>query len=166
MIYFNQPSISPAAKFQIDAQFAFFSDLSKKVFEGVQKMNELNVQVATTVFEELLASTKQLMSSTDRNDAFSILAGQAQPNAEKIRAYQQHFNNIVAEIQASAAQTLESHVPTAVRATAAVVNEVAQKAADETAKTTQRQQEAMEKLTTPIKPNNERPSQNSGVKVG
>src|SRR6476661_97463 len=165
MFYFNQPSISPAVKSQIDAQFAFFSDLSKKMFEGVQKMNELNVQVATTVFEESLASTKQLLSSTDRNEAVSIVAGQAQPITEKIRAYQQHVNNILAETQASAAQTLESHIPKTVRATEAVVNEVAQKASEETAKVTQRQQEAMAKLTTPIKPNNERAGQNNGVKV-
>ena len=165
MFYFNQPSVSPAVKSQIDAQFAFFSDLSKKMFEGVQKMNELNVQVATTVMEESLASTKQLLSSTGRNEALSIVAGQAQPTAEKIRAYQQHVQNILAETQASAAHTLESHVPKTVRATEAVVNEVAQKASEETAKATQRQQEAMEKLTTPIKSNNDRAGQNNGVKV-
>jgi phasin family protein len=166
MFYFNQPSISPAVKSQIDAQFDFFSDLSRKMFDGVRKMNELNVQVATTVFEESLASTRQLLSSADRNEALSIVAGQAQPNAEKIRAYQQHVNNILAETQASAAQTLESHIPKTVRATEAVVNEVAQRASEETAKTTQRQQDAMSKLTTPIKSGNERSGQNNGVKVG
>jgi phasin family protein len=165
MFYFNQPSISPAAKSQIDAQFAFFSDLSKKMFEGVRKMNELNVQVATTVFEESLASTKQVLSSTDHNEAISIVAGQAQPAAEKIRAYQQHVHNIFAETQAGAAHTLESHIPKTVRATEAVVNEVAQKASEETAKATQRQQETMSKLTTPIKPNSERTIQGNGVKV-
>lgn len=166
MFYFNQPSISPAVKSQVDAQFAFFSDLSKKMFESVQKLNELNVQVATTVFQESLTSAKQLLSSTDRNEALSIVAGQAQPTAEKIRAYQQHVHNILAETQANAAQTLESHIPKTVRATEAVVNEVAQKASEETEKATQRQKEAMEKLTTPIKSNIERASQGNGVKVG
>lgn len=165
MFYFNQPSVSPAVKSQLDAQFAFFSDLSKKMFEGVQKLNELNVQVATTVFEESLASTKQLLTSTDRNEAISIVAGQAQPAAEKVRAYQQHVQNILAETQAGAAHTLESHVPKAVRATEAVVNEVARKASEETAKATQRQQEAMEKLTTPIQPTTDRASQNNGAKA-
>lgn len=165
MFYFNQPSVSPAAKSQLDAQFAFFSDLSKRMLEGFQKLNQLNVQVATTVFEESLASTRQLLSSTDRNEAFSIVASQAQPTAEKIRAYQQHVSNIFAETQASAAHTLESHMPKTVRATEAVVDEVARKAAEETAKATQRQQEAMEKLTTSIKTNVDRSSQNSGGKV-
>jgi|SwirhirootsSR2_FD_contig_41_7270974_length_561_multi_1_in_0_out_0_1 phasin family protein len=165
MFYFNQPSVSPAVKSQLDTQFAFYSDLSKKMFEGVQKLNELNVQVATAVFEESLTSTKQLLSSTDRNEALSIAAGQAQPAAEKIRAYQHHVQSIFAETQASAAQTLESHMAKTVRATEAVVNEVAQKASEETAKVTQRQQEAMAKLTTPIKPNSERVSQNNGVKA-
>jgi len=165
MFSFNQPSISPAVKSQLDAQFEFFSDLSKKMFEGVQKVNELNVQVATTVFEESLASTRQLLTSTGRNEALSIIAGQAQPNAEKIRAYQQHVRNILAETQAGAAQTLESHMPKTVRAAEAVVKEVAQKASEETAKVTQRQQEAMAKLTTPIKQNIERAPQANGIKA-
>lgn len=165
MFYLNQPSISPAVKSQIDAQFAFFSDFSKKMFEGVQKMNELNVQVATTVLEESLASTKQLLSSADGNEVLSIVAGQAQPSIEKIRAYQQHVNNIFAETQAVAAHTLESHMPKSVRAAEAVVNEVAQKASEETAKVTKRQRDAMANLTTPIARDNQRASQNNGAKV-
>lgn len=164
MFSFNQSSISPAVKSQLEAQFAFFSDLSKTMFEGAQKINELNVQVANTIFEESLSSTRQLLSTTDRNEALSIMAGQAQPAAEKVRAYQQHVRNILAETQASAAQTLESHVPKTTRATEAVVKELSQMAVEETAKVTQRQQEAMEKLTTPIKQNMERAAQAAGTK--
>jgi phasin family protein len=164
MFNFTQSSVSPAVMSQLDAQFAFFSDLSKKMFECVQRMNELNVQVATTIVEESLASTRQLLSSADRNEALSIMAGQAQPTAEKVRAYQQHVRNILAETQAGAAQTLESHIPKTVRATEAVVKEVAQKASEETAKATQRQQEAMSKLTTPIRQNMERTGQANGSK--
>jgi len=165
MYSFNQPSISPAVKSQLDAQFAFFSDLSKKMFEGVQKINELNVQVANTVLEESLSSTRQLLLSAGSNEAISIVAGQTQPAAEKIRAYRQHVSNILVETQASVAQTFESHMPKTARAAEAVVKEVAQKASEETAKVTQRQQEAMAKLTTPIKQNIERPSQANGIKA-
>ena len=166
MFYFDQPQVSPAMKSQFDAQFSFFSDFSKKMFEGVQKLNELNVQVATTIFDESLSSTKQLLTSTDSNEAISIAASQVQPAAEKVRAYQQHLQNIFAETQASAAHTLESHVPKAVRATEAVVTEVAQKASEETAKATQRQKQAFEKLTTPIPSNAERAGHNGGAKAG
>ena len=165
MFYFNNPSVSPAIRTQLDTQFTFFSDMSKKMFEGVQKLNELNVQVATTVLEESLTSTKQLFTSDDRNEAISVIAGLAQPGAEKIRAYQQHVQSIIADTQANAVQTLEAHVPKAVRATEAVVNEVAQKASEETAKATQRQKQAMEKLTTPIHTNTERTNQNNGAKA-
>lgn len=166
MFYFNETTVSPAMKSQFDAQFSFFSDLSKKMFEGVQKLNELNVQVATTIFDESLSSTKQLLSSTDRNEAISIAASQVQPATEKMRAYQQHLHNILAETQASAAHTLESHVPKAVRATEAVVTEVAQRASEETAKATLRQKQAFEKLTTPIQPNAGHAAQNGGAKAG
>lgn len=164
MFNLYQPTDSPAVKSELDAQFAFVTDLSKKMFEAAQKMNELNVQVANTVFEESLACTNQLLSS-ESNEALSIIAGQAQPAAEKIRAYQQHVRNILVETQAGVALTFESHVPKTARAAEAVVKEVAQKASEETAKVTQRQQEAMVKLTTPIKQNFERATQANSVRA-
>lgn len=156
MFDFNQSSISPAVKSQLDAQFAFFSDLSKTMFEGAQKINALNVQVANTVFEESLSRTRALLSSSNANEALSIASEQAQPVAEKIRAYQQHVQNILAETQASAAQMFESHAPKTTRATEALLKEIAQKTAEQTSKATQRQQEAIDKLTAPIKQNIER----------
>lgn len=161
---FSQPSASPAVKSQLKAQFSFLSDISKKIFDGAQKISELNVQVAKTVFEESLTSAQQLVASTNQNEALSIVAGQFQPAAEKIRAYRRHVQGILAETQAGMAKTLESHVPEAARAAEAVVKEVAQKASEETAKATQRQKEAAEMLTALIKQNNDRAAQGNVVK--
>jgi phasin family protein len=159
MFNFTEQSLTPAIKSQLDAQFSFFSDMSKKMFESAQKINELNVQVAETVFEESLTSAKQLFAATNQNEALSIIAGQSQPAAEKIRAYQQHVQNILAETGVGMAKTLESHAPEATRAAEATVREVTQRASEETMKATQRQKEAVEKLTTPIKQNPERTMQ-------
>lgn len=164
MFSFSQPSVSPAVKSQLNAQFSFLSDISKKMFDGAQKINELNVQVAKTVFEESLATARQLVTSTNQNETLSIVAGQPQPAAEKIRAYRQHVQSILAETQAGMAKTLESHVPEAARAAEAVVKEVAQKSSEETAKATQRQKEAVEKLTVPIKQNSDRVAQGNIIK--
>jgi phasin family protein len=159
MFSFTQQSLSPAIKSQLDAQFSLFSAMSKKMFESAQKINELNVQVAETVIEESLTSAKQLFTATNQNEALSIMAGQSQPAAEKIRAYQQHVQNILAEAGVGMAKTLESHAPEATRAAEATVKEVAQMASEETMKATQRQKEAVEKLTTPIKQSAERTMQ-------
>lgn len=157
-------SSSPAIKAQLDAQFAFYADVSKKMFNGIQKLNELNIQVGQTLMEETLSSTRQVMQAEDRTDALSIVAGQAQPAAEKIRAYNQHVQAIFADAQVDIAKTAETHVPNATRTAEAVVKEVAQKASDQTAKVTERQKEALEKLTTPIRGDGERNQSANGAK--
>jgi phasin family protein len=143
--------MSPALKSHVEAQFSFFGDVSKNMFGAIQRLNELNVQVAQTVMEESLSNAQQLFSSSNHHDALSVVAGQAQPVAEKIRAYQQHVQNIVAETQVNLAKTAESHLPETTRAAEAVVKEAAEQASEETEKATQRQKEAMERLTNPIR---------------
>lgn len=165
MFSFTQQSNSPALKAQLDAQFSFFTDMSKKMFESVQRVNELNIQVAATVMDESLVSVRQLLSATDQNEALSIVAGQSQPAAEKVRAYQQHLQNIFAESQSDIAKTLATHVPESTRTAEAVVREITQRAAEETSKVTQRQRESLEKLTVPFAQNMERAGQASNVKV-
>lgn len=160
---FFQLSSSPAVQAQLEAQFAFYADVSKKMFDSMQKLNELNIQVGQTLMEETLSSTRQVMQAENRIDALSIAAGQAQPAAEKIRAYSQHVQAILAETQVGIAKTAETHTPNATRTAEAVVREVAQKASDQTAKVTQRQKESLEKLTTPIRGLGERNPSSSGA---
>jgi phasin family protein len=162
---FFQSSSSPAVKAQLEAQFAFYADVSKKMFDGMQKLNELNIQVGQTLMEETLTSTQQIMQADGRTDALSIVAGQAQPAAEKVRAYNQHVQAILAEAQVGIAKTAETHIPNATRTAEGVVKEVAQKASEQTAKVTQRQKEAMEKLATPIRGIGERAQSPNGTKI-
>ncbi|HEV2609958.1 MAG TPA: phasin family protein [Noviherbaspirillum sp.] len=160
---FFQSSSSPAVKAQLEAQFAFYADVSKKMFDSIQKLNELNIQVGQTLMEETLSTTRQVLQADDRTEAVSIAAGQAQPAAEKVRAYRQHVQAIFAEAQVGIAQTAETHIPNATRTAEAVVQEVAQKASEQTAKVTQRQKESLEKLTTPIRGAGERVQSSGGA---
>jgi phasin family protein len=165
MFNFSKTVSSPALKSQLESQFSLYSDVSKSIFTSIQKLNELNIQVAQTVMQETMTSAKEILGATDRHEVLAITAGQAQPAAEKIRAYHQHVQNIVAETQATLAKTVGAHMPDTTRAAEEVVREVAQKAAEETAKATQRQKEAMEKLTMPIRGNAERATQNGVIKT-
>lgn len=166
MLNFFQTTQSPALKRQMDSQFSFYSDVFKRMFDGVQKINELNIQVAQAVMDESLTRTKDLMQSTDAQDRLSISAGQVQPATEKMRAYQQHVENILAETQVGIVKAAESHLPNVAHAVEAVAQEVVQRASEETAKATQRQKAAVENLTTPIKDANQRNMQNPASKVG
>jgi phasin family protein len=149
MLFFTQP-MPPSAKAHLESQFALWSDMSKQLFTTVQKINELNIQVAQTVMEESITSTRQVMEAQTPYEALSIAAGQVQPAAEKMRAYQQHLTNIAATTQVDLAKTAETHVPETSRTASAVADEVARRASEETQKATQRQKEAIDKLTTPI----------------
>lgn len=160
---FFHSSSSPALKAQLDAQFAFYADVSKKMFDSMQKLNELNIQVGQTVMEETLSTARQVINADDRIDALSIAAGQAQPAAEKIRAYSQHVQAILAEAQVGITKTAETHIPNATRTAEGVVREVAQKASDQTSKVNQRQKESLEKLTMPISGAGERSPSSSGA---
>jgi phasin family protein len=149
MNIFTQP-VTPAVKAHMDAQFSLITDMSQKLFDTAQKINELNIQVAQTVMEETITSAQQLLVARDPYEAISIASSQAQPTAEKVRAYQHHLSSIAAGTQVELARTAESHLSETTRTAAAMADEVARRASEETEKTTQRQRAAMEKLTRPI----------------
>lgn len=146
-----QQNQSPAVQDHLRTQFSFLSDMSQKMFDAAQRVNELNIQVAQTIMDESIQTTQQILSAKDPMEAMSIATSQVQPNAEKARAYQQHLNNIAADAQVELTKTVESRVPEATRTAQAVAEEVTRKAAEQTQQTTERQRAAMEKLTTPIK---------------
>lgn len=149
MNMFSQP-VTPAVKAHMEAQFSLFSDMSQKLFDTAQKINELNIQVAQTVMEEGINNAQQVIVAKDPYEAISIAASQAQPAADKVRAYQQHLSSIAAGTRVEMAKAAESHLSETTRTATAVADEVVRMASEETERTTQRQKAAMEKLTRPI----------------
>ena len=157
-------STSPALTSQLHAQIAFFSDVSQKMVEGMQKITELNLQVAKTLLEESATRSRQLLSAQSPNEGFSIVAQQSMPMLEKVRAYQQHVQKICADTQADVTKSVQSYMPESARATEAVVREVAQKASEVTTTATQRQQEAIQNITAATKQNADRVVEASAAK--
>jgi phasin family protein len=150
MLSFSKQEVPPALKSHLNAQFSFLADMSKKMFEGVQKIGQLNVQVAQTVMDEAINNTHQLIESNNVTDYMALAASQVQPVADKVRAYQQHMNTIAAGMQVELSRTAEQHVPETTRTAAAVAEEVVRRGAEETDKATERQKAVFEKLTKPI----------------
>jgi len=149
MFLFNQ-SLPPSAKAHLESQFTFVSELSKQMFTTVQKINDLNISIAQNVLQDTLNSTREVASAQNPYEALSIAAGQVQPAAERLRAYQQHLTNIAANTQVDIAKTAEVHVPATSRTASALADEVARRANEETQKATQRQKATLDKLATPI----------------
>jgi phasin family protein len=146
MFAFSQ-EVTPALKAHIDAQYSMFADLSQKMFDTAQKINELNIEAAKNLIEGSLSSAQQVIVAKDPYEALSVAAAQAQPSAERVREYQQHLNNIAARTQVDLAKTAETHVPNTSRTAAAVADEVARKANEETEKAASRQKAAFERFT-------------------
>lgn len=162
MFMLLQP-FTPAVKAHLDAQLSLLNDLSEKLFHTVQQIGELHLQVAQTLLAESLANTQQALEAKDPYDALLIVAGQAQPAAERVRAFSQRLTQIAAGTQVELVKTAEDHAPETTRTAAALADEVARTASEETEKTTQRQRRAMEKLTNPIPVDGSRPSPHKGA---
>ncbi|CAN5499633.1 hypothetical protein BH11PSE11_BH11PSE11_13520 [soil metagenome] len=146
----SQQNITPALKAHMAAQSSFFTDMTQKMFEAAQRVNELNIQLARTMVEETVTSAQQVLVAEDTYEAMAIAAAQVTPTADKVRAYQQHLNSIAAGAQVDLSKTAEQHVSETTRTASALAEDVARRASEETEKATQRQKAAMEKLTNPI----------------
>lgn len=144
MLFLDQ-QIAPSTRAHMESQFKFASEMSKQLFGAVQKINELNVQIAQSAMQETFANTREILSAEDPYVALSIAAGQVQPAADRLREYQHHLTDIAAKTQVDLTKTAEAHVPEATRTASAVADEVARRTVEETQKATQRQKAAIEK---------------------
>ena len=61
--------------------------LTNKAFEGVEKLVELNLQVAKAAMGEVAETTKAALSVKDAQELLALQAGLLQPAAEKAAAY-------------------------------------------------------------------------------
>lgn len=143
---FNQ-AITPAVKSHMEAQLSFVTDLSRKMFDTVQKVSELNLSLAQELIQDMTAANQQLLAAKDVGEFASISSAQVQPATEKLRHYQQRLANLVAHANAEMTKTAETHIPETSRTATAVADELVRTASEQTEKATQRQRTAIDKLS-------------------
>ena len=119
---------SSATKTNLEAQFALFSSLTSKAFEGIEKIVELNLTAAKATLEESTAAAKQLLSAKDPQEFFSLSAAQAQPSAEKAIAYGRHLAAITSGTQAEFSKAAEAQIAETNRKVISLVEEVTKNA--------------------------------------
>jgi phasin family protein len=81
--------------------------LTNKAFEGVEKLVELNLQVARTALGEFAEGAKAAMSVKDAQELLALQAGLLQPSAEKAVAYGRHVYEIAASTNAEVSKVAE-----------------------------------------------------------
>jgi phasin family protein len=82
--------------------------LSNKAFEGIEKLVELNLQVAKTAMGEAAETTKAVLSVKDAQELLALQAGLMQPVAEKVAAYTRHVYDIAAATNAEVTKVAEA----------------------------------------------------------
>ena len=82
--------------------------LTGKAFEGIEKLVELNLQVARTALGEAAETTKAALSVKDAQELLALQAGLLQPAAEKAAAYGRHVYDIAASTNADIGKVAEA----------------------------------------------------------
>ncbi|CAN5858094.1 phasin family protein [soil metagenome] len=82
--------------------------LTNKAFEGIEKLVELNLQVAKSALGEASETAKAALSVKDAQELLALQSGLLQPAAEKAAAYSRHLYDIAAATQAEVTKVAEA----------------------------------------------------------
>ena len=103
---FTAEQLLAAQKANVETLFG----LTNKAFEGVEKLVELNLQVAKTSLGEVAETTKAALSVKDAQELLALQASLLQPTAEKAAAYSRHLYDILAGTNAEVTKVAEATV--------------------------------------------------------
>ena len=115
---FTADQMIAAQKANVETLFG----LTNKAFEGVEKLVELNLQVARATLVESAETTKAAMSVKDAQELLALQAGLLQPAAEKAAAYSRHLYDILAGTNAEVAKVAEETIADSQKKALAVVD--------------------------------------------
>jgi len=104
------------------ANLSTLFDLGQKAFEGMEKLVELNLQVAKTSMDEVAEHTKAMMAVKDAQELMALQASLMQPSAEKMAAYGRHLYDIASSTSSEVSKLAESQFSEAQKKFVAVVD--------------------------------------------
>jgi len=102
--------------------------LTNKAFEGLEKLVELNLQVAKTAMGEAAETTKAVLSVKDAQELLALQASLTQPMAEKVLSYGRHLYEIASSTQAEFARVAEAQYEEQNRKVQALVDNIGKNA--------------------------------------
>ncbi|MEO8124484.1 MAG: phasin family protein [Burkholderiales bacterium] len=89
------------------ASFETLFGLTNKAFEGVEKLVELNLQVAKASLGEAAEGVRAALSVKDAQELMALQASLLQPAAEKAAAYSRHLYDIATSMNADIGKLVE-----------------------------------------------------------
>ena len=106
MTYLTQDQFAAASKANLETLFG----LTTKAFEGVEKLVELNLQVAKATLGETVENTKAALAVKDVQELMALQASILQPSAEKAVAYSRHLYDIATATSSEVSKTAEAQL--------------------------------------------------------
>ena len=82
--------------------------LTAKAFEGVEKLVELNLQVAKTTLAEAAETVQATLAIRDAQELLALQTSLLQPAAEKAASYSRHVYDILAGTNAEVSKAAEA----------------------------------------------------------
>lgn len=80
------------------------------VFEGFEKLIDLNLKVVKATLDEVSQKSQQAADLKDAQEVSSFISGSAQPSADKALAYSKHVYDIFAGVQAELSKLAEAQI--------------------------------------------------------
>jgi len=102
----NTEHLIAAHKVNVEALFG----LTNKAFEGVEKLVELNLQVAKAAIGEAGDGARAVLSVKDAQELMALQANLLQPTAEKAAAYSRHVYDIAAATHVEFTKAVEAQI--------------------------------------------------------
>lgn len=127
-MYSFQEQLSAATRSNLEAQIALMTAFTSKAFESVEKVIDLNMNVAKASLEESAANVQQLLTAKDPQQFLSLSAAQAQPTAEKALSYGRHLAGIASSAQAEFTKAAEAQIAETNRKVISLVEELTKNA--------------------------------------
>ena len=104
MTTFTADQFVAAQKASLETLFG----LTTKAFEGVEKLVELNLQVAKASLTEAAETSMAALSVKDAQELLNLQASLLQPSAEKAASYSRHVYDILAGTNAEVTTAAEA----------------------------------------------------------
>lgn len=102
--------------------------LTNKAFEGVEKLVELNLQMARAALGEAGDNARAALSVKDAQELVTLQASLLQPTAEKAAAYSRHVYDIATATSADFTKAVEAQIGDAQKSFMGLVDSAAKNA--------------------------------------
>jgi phasin family protein len=109
----------------LDAQVNFMTELTRRTYDSVRKLSELNLHFAQLLIQDSVSATRQVLACTDPMQMASTVANASQPAVEHLRTYQQQLAGVLTGVQVELTRQAESLMPQARSYTAAMAQSMA-----------------------------------------